>query len=102
MELVLIRLTGPPWLRRPRHPALPTPQLVVDVIWANAVPADRLEYVHTRAGPLPASIDLALFHRLDPRRPSIGATALALCQRAIANSPSLQAWTAQPLPPPEF
>ena len=101
--MVLIRLASPSVSAGlTRDLESPAPQLVTDVIWANAVPDNRLEFVHARAGPHPGTIDLALFHRADPRRPSSGATALALCNRAIVNSPSLRAWTARPLPPPDL
>lgn len=102
--MVLIRLTGPSPspADRTQQPEYLVPTLATDVIWANAVPDDRLEYVHARAGPHAGTIDLALFHRADPRRAPSGAMALALCNRAIVNSPSLRAWTARPLPPPDF
>jgi hypothetical protein len=108
--MVLIRLTGPPAApdgprdlpqEHQRAAGLAGPHLVTDVIWANAVPADRLEYVHARAGPSPGTVDLVLFHRADDTDDDEavggGTTALILCHRAIANSPSLRAWTARPL-----
>jgi hypothetical protein len=94
MELILIRLTADGTAAAPG--ADPDPEIVADVIWAAAVPADRLEHLRTRPGPHPGCVDVALFHR--PGHPSAADLAHGLCQRAITTAPFLHGFTARPLP----
>lgn len=65
------------------------PQIVVDILWAMATPADRLEHLHSKS--ISNRIDLTLFHRTtNPTEAQ--AAAVRLCQRALEHSPSLQGW----------
>jgi hypothetical protein len=77
------------------HPVRLSPEIVADILWAVALPADGLEHVRARHGP-GGQIDLAIFHRTDlvAQNPE---DCLALCRRAIATAPALTGWTAQRL-----
>ncbi|NUR63308.1 MAG: hypothetical protein HOV87_32310 [Catenulispora sp.] len=89
MDLILIRLTASATAATGRPP----PEAVVDILWVNSTPTDRLEYVSARERepPDPESIDVALFLRSGPE--SAIALAHGLCYRAIHNSPVLTGWT---------
>lgn len=101
MNMTLIRLTPPAATAGSSQnpaPDLPSPEVVADILWAAAIPADALEHVRARSGP-GRQIDVAIFHRTGP---TVGGreTCLALCRRAIAHSPALAFWAAEPLPQP--
>lgn len=74
------------------------PEIVTDILWATATPADHLEHVRARSGPRTGTVDVALFHRRIDEHCETNAVALGLCRRAIANAPLLAGWTAEPLP----
>lgn len=74
----------------------PSPETVVDVLWAVAEPDDRLEHVRARSGPRPGIVDLAMFHcGIGPV--SSRDLALRLSRRALATAPSLSGWVAAAL-----
>jgi hypothetical protein len=87
MDLILIRLTPSAGATA----AKPPPEAIVDMLWANSTPADRLEYVRAHEPSDRESIDVALFLRSGPE--SATALARALCYRAIHNSPALAGWS---------
>lgn len=98
MRLALIRL-------RP-GPNAPTSTLSVeiatDILWAAALPDDRLEHVRAQHSLDADHIDVALFHSHDGTEPARDAeagakAALRLCHRAISTSPMLAGWLAEPL-----
>lgn len=101
--MVLIRLT-------PRSAGVRGavgPELAADILWAAALPGDRLEHIRARAGPHAPDIDLVLFHRAVSVTGQEGEapqdTSLRLCRRAIARSPALAGWSATVLlTPPEI
>ncbi|AUG81491.1 hypothetical protein CFP65_6861 [Kitasatospora sp. MMS16-BH015] len=71
--------------------------MLVSLLRAAALPSDQLEHVRARPGPHPGSLDLALFHRhAGPRPPE---ASLRLAERALAASPRLTGWTAEPASP---
>lgn len=43
----------------------PDPETVVDLIWARAAAADRLDHVRVRAGPDPGDVDVLAFLRAE-------------------------------------
>ena len=90
--MVLIRLTPPG--AGAVHPV--SPDTAVDILWAAALPGDRLEHIRARPGPHAPDIDLALFHRsrpaTKPEPESTEHTSLRLCRRAIQRSPTLTGW----------
>jgi hypothetical protein len=89
MQLAVVHLiAGPGVTRRDLEP-----EIVVDIVWAAAVPADRLEYVRARTRP--GGIDLVLFHRSGPGAPASVAARL-LIDRARANAPPLRGWIRSP------
>jgi hypothetical protein len=91
MDLILIRLAATPAARQPDL----SPEIVVDVLWANALPGDRLEHVRARQGSAAGSIDLVLFHRTaEQTGRDADEPALHLCLRAIGTAPALSGWTA--------
>ena len=87
MDLILIRLTASAAATIGKLP----PEAVVDILWVNSTPTDRLEHVRAREPPDGESIDVALFLRSGPE--SAIALARGLCNRAIRNSPVLTGWT---------
>ena len=95
MDTVLVRLT--PTTTAPHLDI--HPEVVVDILWATALPDDRLEHVRVRAGT--GHVDIALFHR---HRLGIGdppeMAAVQLCQRACDRGRLLRGWTVQILPRP--
>lgn len=100
MELVLIRLTPPgAGVRRPV-----SPELATDILWAAALPTDRLEHIRARPAPRGPDIDLALFHRArsttEQEAEAAENLSLLLCRRAIDSSPALAGWRAAFLPGP--
>lgn len=76
----------------------PNPEIVADVLWAAAVPEDRLEHVRARPGPAGGDIHIALFHNPVGCEP-VADLALRLCRRAITTAPVLIGWTATSLEP---
>lgn len=80
------------------HPArLLDRNLVTDVIWATASPADRLEHVYARSAE--GRLDIALFLlAADPQQAS--STAAGIITRALTGSPTLAGWTTTPRTPP--
>ncbi|WP_424533462.1 hypothetical protein ACOZ38_24245 [Sphaerisporangium viridialbum] len=64
-------------------------ELVTDILWATAVPADYLEHLHSEASP--DRVDLTFFHR-SPGPAQANAAAVRLCRRALDNSPALRGW----------
>jgi hypothetical protein len=92
MDLVIVRLAAGPEARN----RLLSPETLVDVLWAAAVPADQLEHVRARQGPDPGSVDAVLFH-LPADTGSTIDVALRLCRRALLTAPSLSGWTLTPL-----
>jgi hypothetical protein len=96
MELVLVRMSPTPaaWPRRL------SPQIVADILWAAAIPDDRLERTTARTASVSDSITVALFIRKGTR--SAADKALDLCLRAIRGSPALAGWTADRLDPADL
>ncbi|UNO41650.1 hypothetical protein [Streptomyces sp. MST-110588] len=84
MRLTLITLTG---TGHPPPHGLQAP-LLVDLLWAAATPADRVEHVSARAGP--GHIDLGVYTRA-PYGESARA-AVAVVRRALALNSSLRGW----------
>jgi hypothetical protein len=68
-------------------------EVVADLLWATAAPADRLE--HVRARSRPEGVDLVLFHRTGPGEPA-ASIARDLIDRACAGPTPLRGWTAGP------
>lgn len=102
MDLVPIRLSAGAEARNRDQP--PSPETVVDVLWAAAIPTDRLEHIRARHGPAPGTVDAVLFVLPTGAGPagSAGSTtdvALRLCHRALAAAPSLSGWEVAPLDP---
>ena len=97
MDLTLIRLSAPPQPRTP-HREPTSPDIVADILWATAIPDDRLEHIRTRYGPVAGVVDLAVFHR--PGGRPAADLALQLCHRAIGIAPVLAGWTARILADP--
>jgi hypothetical protein len=107
MELALVVLTAP-------TPAAGTaigPQVLGDILWANADPAEGLEHVSVRAGPEPGSYTVGMFllplgsgHADAGTEADTGSEtdidseadaancALRLCRRAIQSAPALSGW----------
>jgi hypothetical protein len=90
--MVLIRLTPPG--AGVVHPV--SPDTVLDILWAAALPGDRLEHIRARPGPRAPDLDLVLFHRsrptTEPEPATTAHTSLQLCRRAIQSSPTLSGW----------
>jgi len=98
VDLVVITLApGPDAIHRGLDP-----ETLTDILWANALPADRLEHVLVRAGADPGSFAAGLFllPAPDAADPSAGTTATAqrLGDRMIAVSPRLAGWSALAAP----
>lgn len=91
MEIALIRLMPP--ATGPRHAV--GAEVAVDLLWAAALPDDRLEHIRARPGP-DTQIDLALFHRptasAETALETAAALSIRLCRRAIKTSPALAGW----------
>ncbi len=71
--------------------------LVTDVIWATAVPGDRLEHVYARSAE--GRLDIALFLL------AVGAEEAAsagdrIIRTALAGTPALAGWRTDRIPPP--
>jgi len=100
MEMVLVRLTAPG--SRAAHAVVSDE--AIGILWAAALPTDRLEHITARPGPRAPDIDLALFHRSrcpgEPEAEAVGHMSLRLCRRAIERSPVLAGWVALLLPIP--
>lgn len=95
MDLVPVRLVAGAEARN----RLLSPETLVDVLWAAALPGDRLEHVRARPGPLPGTLDAVLFH-IPAGESAHGSTteaALRLCRRALRAAPSLTGWSVAPL-----
>lgn len=100
MELILVVLTAP----TPEAGAGVSPQILSDILWANADPVDGLEHINVRAGPEPGSHIVGLFmvpgvsgsSGTDPDSdPDTDAASRALraCRRAVQAAPALERWT---------
>ncbi|MFD7908510.1 hypothetical protein ACFV4G_40505 [Kitasatospora sp. NPDC059747] len=88
--VVAVRLTRAPPIDR-----LPDPATVVDLFWAHAAPADRLDHVRTSA-PAPAGrLDIAVILRAESAEDCLR-TVRNLCARTT-RSPTLSGWTAERL-----
>ncbi|MGF1426179.1 hypothetical protein [Kitasatospora sp. LaBMicrA B282] len=87
---VAARLTGPPV----RHPAPlpPQPATVVDLLWAHATAADRLDHVRVRTPEPAGGLELLVLLRAETDADAI-LTADDLLGRA-ARSPALSGWHA--------
>lgn len=68
-----------------------SPAIVVDLVWAHARPADRLDHVRARAPDAPGVLDVVLILRAADAREA-RANTRALCDRAT-DSPALTRWT---------
>ena len=68
---------------------------VADILWANALPQDRLEHIKSGAGPdsgpAGAGVDIVLFLHAEDLL-TAGQCALAVCLRALGSSPELRNW----------
>ena len=93
MDVVLIRLAAGPAARTRTL----SPEMAVDILWATAVPDDRLEHIRARYGPTPDQIAVALFLLEDAAGKPAMDTALGLCHRAISTSQTFLGWAAEPL-----
>jgi hypothetical protein len=78
-------------------------QTIADILWANATPACRLEYISIHPGPQRNSYTAALFllpasavSYADGTVEASPAIAIRLCQQAITTSPALSGWHATP------
>lgn len=96
MNVVLLRLASGPAARTRTL----SPEMAVDILWATAVPDDRLEHIRARYGPTPEHIAVAMFLHEDATGPPPMDTALGLCHRAISTSQTFLGWTAEPLVDP--
>jgi hypothetical protein len=67
------------------------PAVVVDLMWARATPADRLDHVRVRGLGTADELDVVLILRATSALEA-GTTITALCARA-ADSPALTGWT---------
>ena len=94
MDMGVIRLAPGPDARTRTLEA----EIAMDILWAAAIPDDRLEHIRARPGPPPATLDIVVF--LNCTVP-VSATdlALRLCRRALLTAPVLNGWTAIPLSP---
>ncbi|MEV7442683.1 hypothetical protein AB0O22_16240 [Streptomyces sp. NPDC091204] len=89
--MTLVLLSAPPdqpVRRVDRH-------LVTDVIWATAVPADRLEHVY--AGCAEGRLDIALF-LLAAGAEEAAPAGERIVRRALAVAPALAGWRIDPVP----
>ncbi|NUS14971.1 MAG: hypothetical protein HOY69_26840 [Streptomyces sp.] len=90
MELVLVVLT-------PAMPAAGTgisPQILADILWANADPIEGLQHINARRGPEPGDHTIGFFLVPDTAPASATAdTVLGLCRRAIRTAPALSGWS---------
>lgn len=88
MDLVLLTLDPPAAGAGER----PDGALVADILWANSVPADRLDHVKVLPDPAGGALRLAVF--VGPGSvPGPHAAAVRLCRRAVAASSLLTGWT---------
>lgn len=94
MQMVLVRIAPDP----SAHIKVLNTQIATDILWAAAIPEDRLEHVRARPGPLAGDIDIAVFHK-ESGAETDTAVALGLCRRAIGSAPVLAGWHASPLTP---
>lgn len=82
-------------------------QVLADILWANADPAEGLEHVNVRTGPEPGSYTVGMFllplgfghagsdSEADSEADSdsdSASRALRLCRRAIHSAPALSGW----------
>jgi hypothetical protein len=59
MQMALVRIAPGP----SAHTKVLNTQIATDVLWAAAIPEDRLEHVRARLGLLAGDIDIAVFHQ---------------------------------------
>lgn len=71
------------------------PELLVDVLWAIADPADRIDHISTLSGPGRANVGCYL--RADTQSDA-ERRARTLLERATATAPLLRGWHVQPPP----
>ncbi|WP_404954763.1 hypothetical protein [Streptomyces sp. 147326] len=91
LVMTLLFLSAPP-----DHPVrLVDRHLVTDVIWAVAVPADRLEHVYTRSAE--GRLDIALF-LLAAGAEEADSVGDRIMRRALTGAPVLAGWRADPVP----
>ncbi|GAB2745582.1 hypothetical protein [Kitasatospora kifunensis] len=83
--VVATHLTGPP--ARDRNPR---PATVVDLVWAHATTADRLDHVRVQAPATAGELELVVLLRAETAADAIRA-AQGLCARAT-RSPALLDW----------
>ncbi|GAA1965546.1 hypothetical protein [Catenulispora subtropica] len=89
MHMILVGLRPGPQART-RHLS---PETVVDILWAAAVPEDLLEHVRARSEPGEAGVDTAIFLAVpDADSETDVRTALCLCLRAVGSAPALAGW----------
>jgi hypothetical protein len=98
MRIALIRLSPGP--NAPTRTL--SAEIATDILWAAALPDDRLEHVRIRHSPDADDIDVALFHIHGGTEQATDTeadaeAALCLCHRAIGMSPMLAGWLAEPL-----
>lgn len=86
MDLVVVTLTAP----TPAAGSAISPQILADILWANADPAEGLEHINIRAGPGPGSYTVGLF--LCPADLEAAVRALRVCHRATRAAPPLAGW----------
>lgn len=128
MDLIAVRLMAGTEARNRQL----SPETVVDVLWASALPGDQLEHIRARWGPVPGTVDVVLFHlsagpvpdvsdpgftsgpvtgsgggsasgsAVGPPVASTFESALRLCRRALHAAPALTGWSVTPLGPPEM
>jgi hypothetical protein len=65
------------------------PQLVTDILWAAATPADDLEHLHSLV--TPDRVELTFFHG-SANSMQAHSAAIRICRRALTSSPSLRGW----------
>ena len=95
MDLIPIRLAAG---AGPQSADL-SPEMLADVLWAGALPTDRLEHIRARHGPTPGTVDVALFILPAGAGRTAGSSlessadiALRLCRRVLDASPALAGW----------
>ncbi|MET8144333.1 hypothetical protein ABZU32_28840 [Sphaerisporangium sp. NPDC005288] len=67
----------------------PPPQLVTDILWTAATPADDLEHLHSFV--TSDRVELTFFHG-SANWMQAHAAAIRICERALRSSPTLHGW----------
>lgn len=86
MRTIVIVLTAPAKSAPPTISA----EIVVDLLWAAALPGDRVEHIHARAGP--DGFDV-LFYHLGTDQIAATENIVRLCCRAVSGTGELSMWT---------